>query len=103
MLKHFVLNLNPNAKFDWERCTLQNPITGEQPTIAGLVAQLVGEQPGSYLVAVNLEVTVLEQVPIEPVRSLSRRAIERSIEPTINSSEELANPVTAETLAEIAA
>ncbi|MBE9031914.1 hypothetical protein IQ266_19445 [filamentous cyanobacterium LEGE 11480] len=65
MLKHFVLNLNPNAQFEWERCTLHNPITANQPNLAQLVAQSVGEQSGSYLVSVNIEVTVLEAASIE--------------------------------------
>jgi hypothetical protein len=75
MRKHFILNLNPNAQFEWERCTLHNPITAGQPNLAQLVAQLVAqlaapaiapdEHPGTYLVAVNIEVEVLETAAIE--------------------------------------
>ena len=38
MLKHFVLNLNPHAQFEWERCALLHPITAEQPDLAQLLA-----------------------------------------------------------------
>ena len=66
MMKHFVLNLNPTAQFEWERCALQHPITAEQPNFADLIAASVGEsihgdrRSGSYLIAVKLEVTILE-------------------------------------------
>lgn len=65
MTKHYVLSLDPNAKYEWDRCTLRDPITAEHPALAALVAQAVGEQPGSYLVAVNIEVTVLETTDAE--------------------------------------
>ena len=65
MTKHYILNLDPNAKYEWDRCTLRDPITADHPTFAGLVADAVGEQPGSYLVAVNIEVKVLETATIE--------------------------------------
>lgn len=61
MTKHYILNLDPTAKYDWDRCTLRDPITADHPTLAGLVAEAVGEQPGSYLVSVNIEVKVLEK------------------------------------------
>jgi len=74
MMKHFVLNLNPTAQFEWERCALQHPITAEQPNFADLIAASVSESihdgrspmagarpsSGSYLIAVKLEVTILE-------------------------------------------
>lgn len=65
MRKHFVLSLNPNAQFEWERCTLHNPITAGQPHFAQLVAEEIAEQTGSYLVSVNIEVEILESAPIE--------------------------------------
>lgn len=61
MTKHYILNLDPTAKYEWDRCTLRDPITADHPTLAGLVAEAVGEQPGSYLVSVKIEVKVLEQ------------------------------------------
>ncbi|MEB3291909.1 MAG: hypothetical protein VKJ24_01995 [Synechococcales bacterium] len=72
MLKHFVLNLNPTAKFEWERCSLHHPITAEQPSLGDLVAEAIGAGMGSYLVAVKLEVTVLDQVTSEGLATRSR-------------------------------
>jgi hypothetical protein len=60
MNKHYILQINPNAKHDWERCSLRHPITAEQPDLAKLVAATVGEQPGSYLVSVSIAIDVLE-------------------------------------------
>jgi hypothetical protein len=65
MLKHLVLNFNPNAQFEWERCTLHHPITAGQPNLASLVAETIAAESGSYLVSVKIEVTVLEQAAIE--------------------------------------
>jgi len=64
MTKHYVFSLNPNAQHQWDRSTLRNPITAERPDLASLVAEAVGEEAGSYLVAVNIEVQVLEKAPL---------------------------------------
>ena len=92
MIKHFVLNLNPTAQFEWERCALQHPITAEQPNFADLIAASVTESihgderwpmndrkpSGSYLVSVKLEVTILESnIP---------ESISESISETISDS-----------------
>ncbi len=61
MTKHYILQLDPSAKYEWDRCSLRDPITADRPGFAELIAQAVGEQPGSYLVSVNIEVQVLEQ------------------------------------------
>lgn len=61
MTKHYILSLDPNAKYEWDRCTLRDPITADHPSLAGLIAEAVGEQPGDYLVAVSIEVKVLEK------------------------------------------
>ncbi|HEY9908154.1 MAG TPA: hypothetical protein V6D18_11200 [Thermosynechococcaceae cyanobacterium] len=65
MTKHFILNLDPAAKYEWDRCTLRDPITADHPALAGLVADAVGDQPGSYLVSVSIEVKVLEQAELD--------------------------------------
>lgn len=64
MNKHYILQFNPNASHDWDRCTLRDALTGGRPDLARLIAEAVGEQAGSYLVAVNIEVQVLQQAPV---------------------------------------
>jgi hypothetical protein len=61
MTKHYILSINPNAQFEWEQCILRDPITAERPDFASLIAEAVGDETGSYLVAVNIEVKVLEK------------------------------------------
>jgi len=63
MTKHYILNLDPDAKYEWDRRTLRDPITADHPVLTDLVAQAVGEEAGAYLVAVTIEVTVLEKAP----------------------------------------
>lgn len=62
MTKHYILSINPHAQYDWEQCSLRDPITSVQPDFASLIAQAVGDDTGTYLVAVNIEVKVLEKV-----------------------------------------
>ncbi|MBD1805788.1 hypothetical protein H6F98_10035 [Microcoleus sp. FACHB-SPT15] len=72
MTKHYILSINPNAEYEWEQYTLREPITSGRPDFAKLIAEAVGDETGSYLVAVNIEVKVLEktspqlpQIPID--------------------------------------
>ena len=67
MTKHYILRLDPNAHYEWDRCTLRDPITAEHPALADLVANAIGEESGSYLVSVHVEVNVLESAAIAPV------------------------------------
>ncbi|BAY10720.1 hypothetical protein NIES2098_38960 [Calothrix sp. NIES-2098] len=71
MMKHYILNLNPTAKHEWDRCILRDPLTAKRPDIAKLIADAVGADTGSYLVSVNIEVTVLEQAAVPQAEQLS--------------------------------
>lgn len=81
MIKHFILNLNPQAQFDWERCVLHHPITAEQPDLAKLLASDLdlsnlglseGNAPtGSYLISVKIEVAILESTQPEAASAIA--------------------------------
>lgn len=62
MKKHYVLNINSQAQHDWDKCVIRNPITGEHPDLKDAIAQAIGNQPGSYLISVQIEVEILEKV-----------------------------------------
>ncbi|UZQ54143.1 hypothetical protein OOK60_16915 [Trichothermofontia sichuanensis B231] len=64
MQKHYILTLDPTAKYEWDRCTLRDPMTAARPDLAELVRDAVGEASGNYLVAIKLDVQVLERTPI---------------------------------------
>lgn len=70
MTKHYILNLNPTAKHEWDRCSLRDPITAKRPELAKLIAEAIGAEPGSYLVSVNIEINVLEQVAVPQAEQL---------------------------------
>ena len=61
MKKHYVLNLNPQANSEWDRCILRNPVTGVRPDLTKEIAKALNNQAGSYLVKVSLKIEVLEQ------------------------------------------
>ena len=66
MNQHYILQLNPQAEFDWDRCILRNPLTGERPDLKAAIAEAVNHRTGSYLIKVSLEVEILEQGAIAP-------------------------------------
>ncbi|MEO8891446.1 MAG: hypothetical protein ABI417_07915 [Coleofasciculaceae cyanobacterium] len=69
MTKHYILSINPHAQYDWEQCSLRDPITSVQPDFSDLIAQAVGDETGTYLVAVNIEVKVLDKkLDLQPQR-----------------------------------
>lgn len=61
MNKYYILNLDPQATYEWDRCVLRNPITGARPDLQEEVAQVMDGQPGSYLIRVNLQIEILER------------------------------------------
>lgn len=60
MKKHYVLSINSQAEHDWDKCVIRNPITGERPDLNSAIAQAIGNQPGSYLISLQIEVEILE-------------------------------------------
>lgn len=77
MAQHYVLTINPEAKYEWEQCVLRNPISGKSPDLNEIIAQEVNQQPGSYLISVKIEVEVLEQAPLS---STNKTTVELSRE-----------------------
>lgn len=65
MTNHYILNINPEAEYAWNRCVLSHPITAHRPEFAQVIAEAIGEAEGTYLVAVKIEVQVLEKVTEE--------------------------------------
>lgn len=86
MVKHYILSLNPIAKHDWDRCILRDPLTAKRPDLAKLVAEAVGANTGSYLVSVNIEVTVLEQAAVPQAEQLSLNVPEVNIQPQLREA-----------------
>ncbi|MDB9314322.1 hypothetical protein PN462_14505 [Spirulina sp. CS-785/01] len=61
MIKHYILHIEPNAQHPWDRYVLRDPITGERPDLSQLVLQGVNHEAGAYLLAVDVNVQVLER------------------------------------------
>lgn len=81
MLQHYVLTLNPDSKYDWDRCTLRHPLSNEHPSLAALVQDAIGKAEGQFLVRVEVTVTVLETAPLDP-STPSPATLETVSEPT---------------------
>ena len=70
MNKHYILNLNPQANSDWDRCVLRNPITGDRPNLTMEIAKALNNQGGSYPIKVSLQIEVLEQQINQPIHTV---------------------------------
>ena len=60
MNKYYILQLDPQATHEWDRCVLRNPMTGARPDLNEEIAKAIDGQAGSYLIKVNLQIEVLE-------------------------------------------
>jgi hypothetical protein len=80
MNKHYILTINPNAKHDWDRCSLREPLTAKRADLAKLISDTIEQESGSYLVSVNIEVTVLEKAPLPQVEQLTLNLPELSVQ-----------------------
>ena len=81
MTKHYILSINPTAQYEWEQCILRDPLTAERPDFASLIAQAVGEEAGSYLVAINIEVKVLEKASISQPQKVPVEVVAVAVNP----------------------
>ncbi len=61
MIKHYIFSINPHAEHEWDKYTLRDPLTGERPDLTAAIAQSLENQPGAYLLSVELKVEILEQ------------------------------------------
>ncbi|MEN9518303.1 MAG: hypothetical protein RLZZ381_891 [Cyanobacteriota bacterium] len=61
MNKYYILNLDPQATHEWDRCVLRNPMTGARPDLNAEVAKVINAEAGSYLIKVDLQIEILEQ------------------------------------------
>jgi hypothetical protein len=61
MNKYYILNLDPQATHEWDRCVLRNPMTGARPDLNTEVAKAIDAEAGAYLIKVNLEIEILDQ------------------------------------------
>ncbi len=86
MMKHYILSLNPTAKHEWDRCILRDPLTAKRPDIAKLIADAVGSDGGSYLVSVNIEIKVLEQVAAPHAEQLTLNIAEVNEKPQLREA-----------------
>lgn len=51
---------------------MRNPITGERPDFTEIIARTVGNEAGSYLISVNVEVKILEKAATEQSETVAR-------------------------------
>jgi hypothetical protein len=74
-IEHYILKIDTQANNEWDKFILRNPLTGERPDLNKTIAQAVGNESGSYLIRINLDVEILEK----DARSFSANTIELPI------------------------
>jgi hypothetical protein len=60
-IEHYILKIDTQSNNNWDKCILRNPLTGERPDLNAAIARAVGNESGSYLIKVNIDVEILEQ------------------------------------------
>jgi hypothetical protein len=60
-IEHYILKIDTQANNEWDKYILRNPLTGERPDLNQTIAQAVGNESGSYLIKINIDVEVLEK------------------------------------------
>jgi len=75
---HYVLHIDPQARYNWERCRLEHPLTGAACDPSEAIAAALGDRPGRYLVTVRWEVEVLDY---QPVNALPTPAVAAPLTP----------------------
>jgi hypothetical protein len=91
MTHHFVLNIQPQAQHDWDKCTLRNPITGERPDFIEMIANLVGNETGAYLISINIDVQVLEKVALGKTKTVALNPSKANKQVTTQHQESIAS------------
>ena len=60
---HLVLTIDPDSPYAWDKVTLRDPISHEQPDLAKLIAEHFHLR-GQYLIKVSIEVESLNAQPL---------------------------------------
>jgi hypothetical protein len=63
IIKHVILTIDPEAKYDWDKLNLRDPITHERPDLAAILGENL--EPGQYLLELHLHVKPLDHKPLK--------------------------------------
>lgn len=64
---HFLITIDPDAPTDFQKLRLEHALENHQPSLAHLIADALGNEPGKYLVSVEVRVEVKETRSIDRI------------------------------------
>jgi hypothetical protein len=64
--QYCVVEIDPSSKYEWNRCSVRDPLSVGDVDFKHLIASALGADKGSYLVEVRLEVKPLTSRALEP-------------------------------------
>ena len=73
MSQHFIIEIDPAAQYEWNRCSVRSPFSCGDVDLKQLVQQEL-TQPGHYLAKLTVAVEVVEFKPLQEPEALEREA-----------------------------
>ncbi len=64
MSKHVVIEFDPNAVYEWNRCAVRGLFSHGDVDLKELLAEAIQNKPGHYLAKVSVSVEVMEYHPL---------------------------------------
>jgi len=75
MPNHVVIELDPNAVYEWNRCAVRGLFSHGDVDLKELLAEAIANKPGHYLAKVSVVVEVLEYSPLHEPETADREVI----------------------------
>lgn len=74
MSNHVVIEFDPSAQYEWNRCAIRSLFSHGDVDLKQLVAAAIDQKPGHYLAKITVCVEVLEHQPIQESEFLAAEA-----------------------------
>lgn len=74
MSKHLIIEIDPNAKYEFNRVAIRSPFSYDEPDLKQLVRDALENNPGHYIAKVSVVVEVVEHQPLQEPEVLEREA-----------------------------
>lgn len=74
MSNHVVIEFDPNATYEWNRCAVRGLFSHGDVDLKELLAEAIQNKPGHYLAKISVSVEVLEFNPLHEPEVLEQEA-----------------------------
>ena len=72
MSKALIIEIDPNAQYEYNRVSIRSPFSYAEPCLKTLVRDALENQPGHYIARLTVSVEVVEHQPLQEPEALER-------------------------------